>query len=201
MTGRLSRSRLLRRGVVGGGTLLLSGSAFGSLARPADAATVSDSDLAYLRLLIGAELLATDFQTKALASRQLRGASATAIRKMASDERAHYRVLAQLITAAGQIPASAGDIDFAYPRGSFRSESAILKLAKRIEALMLGAYLGAVEDVQTAELRLPIGQIAANEAQHAGALEALSGRSVIGRALPASLQIDAASAALDGYES
>jgi rubrerythrin len=201
VTARLSRARLLRRGAVGGGALLLSGSAFGALARPADAATVSDSDLAYLRLLIGAELLAADFQTNALASRRLHRGSSAAMRKMTTDERVHYRVLAQLITAAGQTPARAGDIDFAYPKGAFRSESTILKLAKRIEVLMLGAYLGAVENVQTAELRLPIGQIAANEAQHVGALEALSGRSVIGRSLPASLQIDAASAALDGYES
>ena len=198
---RLTRAGLLRRGAVGGGAALLSGSTLGALAAPAGAATVSDSDLAYLRLLLAAELLAADFQTQALASKKLRRRPAAAVRKMVADEKVHYRVLAQLVTAAGQIPAGAGDIDFAYSKGSFDTESAILRLAARIEALMLGAYLGAVENVQAADFRLPIGQIAANEAQHVGAVAGLSGRSVIGRALPASLRIDAASAALDRYES
>ena len=50
-------------------------------------------------------------------------------------------------------------------------------------------------------LRLPIGQIAANEAQHLGALEALEGRSVIGKAFAPALQIGSVSDALDEYES
>ncbi len=66
---------------------------------------------------------------------------------------------------------------------------------------MLGAYLGAAENVETAELRLPIGQIAANEAQHLGALEALEGRSVIGKAFAPALQIGSVSDALDEFES
>ena len=66
---------------------------------------------------------------------------------------------------------------------------------------MLGSYLGAVENVEAPELRLSIGQIAANEAQHTGALAALRGRTVIGGAFAPVLQIDAASAALDRYES
>jgi len=190
----------LRRGAVGGG-VVLSGSVFGALAGRADAATPSDNDLAYLRLLVAAELLAADFQAKALASGKLNGPARAAVRKMAADERAHYARLAQLLTAAGQPPATAGDIDFTYPKHSFVSRAAVLKLAAGIEALVLGAYLGAVENVEAAELRLPIGEIAANEAQHAGALAALRGRNVIGRAFAPSLQIDAASAALDRFES
>jgi hypothetical protein len=55
--------------------------------------------------------------------------------------------------------------------------------------------------MEAPELRLSLGQIAANEAQHAGAVAALRGRNVIGRAFAPSLQIDAASAALDRFES
>jgi hypothetical protein len=55
--------------------------------------------------------------------------------------------------------------------------------------------------VETPELRLSIGQIAANEAQHAGAVATLRGGGVIGKAFTPSLQIDAASAALDRFES
>ena len=71
MTSGFSRAGLLRRGAAGGGALLLSGSAISALAGPAAAATVPDNDLSYLRLLIGAELLAIDFQTQALASGKL----------------------------------------------------------------------------------------------------------------------------------
>jgi rubrerythrin len=66
---------------------------------------------------------------------------------------------------------------------------------------MAGAYLGAAENLETPELRLPIGQIAANEAQHVGALEALEGRSVIGKPFAPALQMGAVSDALDEYES
>lgn len=201
MTARLSRDQLLRRGAVGGGALVLSGSAVASLAGRAAAATVPDTDLAYLRLLIGAELLAADFQAQALARGKLSRSSAAVFRKMATDEKAHYEGLAQLLTAAGQTPATQDDIDFSYPSGSFASEASILRLAAEIETLVLGTYLGSIEGIQTAELRQPIGQIAANESQHVGAVAALVGRAVIGRAFGPSLQIDAASAALDRFES
>lgn len=197
---RLSRGQLLRRGAIGSGAVLTS-SIFGSLAGRADAAVPSDNDLAYLRLLVAAELLAADFQAKALASGKLSRRSKAVVRKMATDEKAHYARLAQLVTAAGQPPATAGDIDFSYPKGSFASRGSVLKLAAEIEAVILGAYLGAIENVDAPELRLAIGQIAANEAQHAGALAGLRGGNVIGRAFPPSLQIDAASAALDRFES
>ena len=85
---------------------------------------------------------------------------------MRADEKSHYNHLASLLTAAGQTPATSGDIDFSYPKGSFRSQASILRLAGRLEHLMVGAYVGAVENVETPQLRLPIGQIAANEAQH-----------------------------------
>jgi rubrerythrin len=190
----------LRKGAVGGG-VVLSGSLIGALAGRANAATVPANDLAYLRLLVAAELLAADFQAKALASGKLSRAAKAVLRKMAADEKAHYRRLAQLVTAAGQIPSTSGDIDFAYPKGTFASASSVLARAAEIETLVLGAYLGSLENVETGELRLPLGQIAANEAQHASALASLRGRAVIGRAFVPSLQIDAASAALDRFES
>ena len=201
MTARFNRSGLLRRGAMGGGALVLSGTALGALTGQAGAATIPDNDLAYLRLLIGAELLTADFQAEARASGKLTRSSAAVIQKMGADEKAHYSGLAQLVSAAGQTPTAADDIDFSYPKGSFASEASIMKLAGEIEGLVLGAYLGALENVQTPGLRLPIGQIAANEAQHVGALAALTGRPVIGRAFAPSLQIDAASAALDAFES
>ena len=200
MSATLSRDQLLRRGAVGGGAVL-SGTVFGAFAERADAATVPDSDLAYLRLLVAAELLEADFQRLALKSGKLTSRSKAVIKKMSADEKAHYEALARLMTDAGQIPATAGDIDFSYPKNTFASWSSVAKVASQIETIVLGSYLGSVQNVQTEALRLPIGRIAANEAQHVGALAGLRGRTVIGRAFASALQIEAASAALDKFES
>ena len=50
---------------------MLAGSLAGSLVDSAAADTIPDSDLAYARLLVGAELLALDFYARAIASRRL----------------------------------------------------------------------------------------------------------------------------------
>jgi hypothetical protein len=98
-------------------------------------------------------------------------------------------------------PATAGDIDFSYPARSFASEHAALALGAQLATLALGAYLGAVAQVETPQLRLPIGQIAANEAQHVSALAQLLGRPLVGRAFAPALPIGAVSTQLDRYES
>jgi len=201
MTTRLSRAGLLRRGAVGSGMLLASGSALAALAGPAAAAATPDGDLAYLRILIGAELLTVDFQTNALGSGQLSATSKALVTTMLADENAHYTALARLLTQAGGVPATSADINFAYPKGTFDSEASIMKQAGGLEELSLGAYVGAVETVQTPELRLPIGQIAANEAQHVSALAVAGGKSAIGKAFGPALPITVVSTALDVYES
>lgn len=195
--GTMTRSSLLRRG----GALLATGSLATVLVAPAAALTAPDGDLAALRLLIGAELLALDFQGRALAAGTL-GANARALlTRMRADEQAHYAGLADLMAQAGQRPATADDIDFAYPRSTFGSESSILGLAAELEALQLGAYVGANANVQTAPLRLAIGQISANEAQHVAALRTLAGKPAIGKAFGPALTSDAVTSVLDLYES
>jgi len=198
---RMSRAGLLRRGAVGTGVLLVSSSGLSTLAEPAAAATLPDADLAYLRLLLAAELLALDFQAQALASGKLRHAASSLARRIRADENAHYKALANLLLAAGQTPATSADIDFSYPKGSFRSQSSIVRLGGRLEHLMVGAYVGANASVEAPELRLAVGQIAANEAQHAGALAALAGRPPIGEPFTPPLTIAAVSHALDEFES
>jgi hypothetical protein len=191
----LDRATLVRRGV----GLLAGGAALGLA--PAAFAAVPDEDLAYVRLLIGVELLEVDFQARALASGRLDPQTGRLLRNIAAQEKAHLTGLSVLVTNAGQVPATADDVDFAYPKGTFASAAKIQRLADTIETLALGAYLGAVENVQTAAWRLPLGQIAATESRHVGALAAAAGKPVLGRAFAPSLQIDAVSAALDVYES
>ena len=74
MTARVSRGQLISRGAKGGAALLLASSFGGSLVDSAAAAdTVPDSDLAYARLLVGAELLGSDFYARAIASKRFAG--------------------------------------------------------------------------------------------------------------------------------
>src|SRR5579871_796659 len=191
----IDRAALLKRGGV-----LLVGAA-GLALVPAAEAGAPDEDLAYARLLIGVELLAVDFGTRALATGKLDSDTARTLGTILAQEKAHLAGLSVLVTGAGQVPATADDIDFAYPRGTFSSTATIVEAAATLEMLALGAYLGAVENVQTAAWRLPLGQIAASESQHAAGLAAAPGKPVLGRAFAPSLQIDAVSAALDLYES
>ena len=201
MATGMSRSGFLRRTAIGGGALLVSASGLSAPRAAAAADTVPDGDLAYLRLLIAAELLAFDFQTNALKGGKLRHAAHGLMRQIRSDETAHYRSLAALLTAAGGMPSTSADIDFTYPRGSFKNQASVLQLAGRLERLQVGAYVGAVESVETPALRLSIAQIAANEAQHAGALAGLHGESVVGKAFAPALGMGDVSDALDEFES
>ena len=193
----MSRAGLLRRG----GVLLASGSLAAALAAPSSALTAPDADLAALRLLVGAELLALDFQSRALASGKLDPGATAVLKRMRADEQLHYNGLADLLARAGQVPTTADDIDFAYPRATFASSPSILRLAAELESLQLGACVGASAELQTPEVRVAVAQISANEAQHAGSLNALAGKPVIGKAFGPALDADAVSSALNAYES
>jgi hypothetical protein len=193
----LDRGRLLLRGAL----LLGSGGALAALARPAAAAGIPDGDLAYLRLLIAVELLKVDYGMRASTGSGLAPAAQKLLKRVVADDKRHYAGLAALFANAGQTPATGDDVDFSYPRGSFASGATTAKLGRKLSMLSTGAYLGALENVETPALRLPLAQIAANEAQQAGAFAQLTGGHVVGSAFAPSLQIDAVSAALDQYES
>jgi hypothetical protein len=192
-----SRTAFLRRGLAGGGAIVVAG----SVARVASALAAPDADLAALRLLVGTELLALDFQHRALSSKQLGPRATATITRMSADEQAHYRGLADLLAQAGQQAATPDDVDFTYPKTAFRSEASILKLAAELETLQLGAYIGASANIGTPQVRTAVAQISANEAQHAAALAALAGRPTIGRAFGPALDAAAVTSVLDTFES
>jgi hypothetical protein len=174
MLGYGSRLDFLRSGAL----VALTGKA--GLAAP-------DADLAYLRLLVGVELLTRDFLSTHKGD--------PLVAQMLADDGAHYRALANLLAQAGVQAATADDVDFTYPKGP------PLQLGWKLKTLSLGAYLGALENVQTPAYRLALAQIAANEAQHVSAFAHLLGKPLIGNAFAAALPIASVSDALDGYES
>jgi hypothetical protein len=106
-----------------------------------------------------------------------------------------------VLTDAGQVPATAQDLDFSYPRGAFASRTAIARLGVRLESLSLGAYLGAVRGLQTPLYREHAARAAASEAQHLSVFAGEVGGRRVGSPLPAALPIDRVSSALDAYTS
>ena len=173
----------------------------GALAESASADPLPVMDLAYARLLVGAELLAADFYQQAIAASNT-GPSVTKYLKRAYlNEQEHYQSVAGILNGAGNPPAVAGDIDFSYPTGTFDDEKSILKAANQIEALTLGAYLGAIGSIQTNSFKTGLAQIAACEAQHASYFTTrLGGRAFSLSFLPA-LTIQQASDAMAAYTS
>lgn len=192
-----SRSGLLVRGAA----LALTASGAGALAAAAAADVSPDADLAYARLLLATDLLATDFYARALAAKQFGTADEKTLRRAAFNEGEHYTAVAGVLTAAGQTPATADDIDFSYPAKAFATRGSIAKLGVELESLQLGAYLGAADAVQTEPLRGIASRIAANEAQHACFFTGLLDNRPLGVSLPLPLAIDAASNALAAYTS
>jgi hypothetical protein len=178
--------------------LVVGGSAVGALAAPARAAT-SDNDLAYARLLVALELLTLDFYSQALRSGKV--TSGLELRRARAAERQHYDHVAAVLTDVGQVPATAQDIDFSYPRGSFDSWPSIARLGVRLESLSMGAYLGAVRALQTPEFRNHAARAAASEAQHLSVFSGAIGGRRVGPPLPPTLPIDRVSDALDEYTS
>ena len=193
----LTRARLLRSGAAAA----LAASGAGALARSAAADAPSDADLAYARLLVAADLLAADFYAQALAAKQFGPPVTKALQHAAFNEQEHYTAVSGVLTAAGQTPATADDIDFSYPAKAFADKGSIAKLGVAIEQLQLGAYLGAADVVQSEPLRGIATRIAANEAQHVSLFTGLLEDRLLGVSLPLPLAIGDASNALGAYTS
>ncbi len=208
MDGQLTRRHLFGTGARGGAALLLGGTTAAVLAANADATppaaaigAVAASDLAYVRLLIGAELLMVDFYTEAVVSKHLHGRSLADARLALINEGEHYSYLAAVVGSTGGVALTAADVNFTYPDGSFFTAASVTKLAGTLEQLALGAYLGAAGNVANPVVAAALAQITANEAQHLAAFSLSAGQAAYHDAFPDPLTIEEASDALAAYTS
>jgi hypothetical protein len=179
----------------------LASAAVLAVAPTALADALPDSDLASARVLAALELLLQDFYGRALAARKLGTAGRDGLLRGRFNEAEHLAAVSQILTGAGQTPASAGDIDFAYPGHAYDSVASIARLGATLEQLALGAYLGAVADVKSVALKQPLARIAACEAQHLGFFRGIATGHQLAQSFPEPLTIDAVSNALDRYTS
>jgi hypothetical protein len=195
----LTRAQLLSRSAKGSAALLVAGTGLTQLADVATAAPLPAADLAYARLLVGAELLASDFYSQAIAAASAGRSVAKYLKLAYANEQEHYQSVAGIVSGAGQTPAVAADIDFAYPDGTFDSAGSIVTFARQLEGTILGAYLGAIGGIATNDLKAGIARIAACEAQHAAYFATATGGKAFSLSFPVALTIDQASDALDAY--
>jgi hypothetical protein len=198
MSPTLTRAQLFSRTAKGGAALLVAGSALGQFVGTAAAEPLPDGDLAYARLLVATELLGANFYARAIASKKPGPRLLKRLKLARANELQHYQSVGNILTGAGLTPAGDGDIDFRYPGHAFRSEGSIAKVALELENVMLGAYLGAVDGIQTAALKPVVARIAASEAQHVAYLSTIKGLSSF-QAFPNPMTIQQVSNALDAY--
>jgi hypothetical protein len=199
VTVSLSRAELFKRGAQGGAALAVAGGVFGAAAAAASADPISGQDMAYVRLLVGAELLASDFYAQAVASSQATGSAARYLKRAYMNEQEHYQSVAGILSGAFVTPAVSGDFDFSYPTGTFDTPAAIFAEAAKIETLVRGSYLGASGGMQTAQFKTGLAQIAACEAQHASYFSTKTGGKAFWLSFPPALTIQQASDAMAGY--
>ena len=199
MTVSLTRADLLSRGAKGGAALVVAGGALGVFAAAADADALPVGDLAYARLLVASELLASDFYQQAIAASNASGGVMKYLKRAYLNEQEHYQSVAGIISGSNNVPAVSGDFDFTYPSGTFDTEASILKFAVQLESTILGTYLGAVGGIQTNSFKTGLAQIAACEAQHQSYFTVLTGGKTFNLSFPPALTIQQASDAFSAY--
>jgi hypothetical protein len=199
VTVSISRADLLSRGAKGGAALLVAGASLGVLAETAAADSLPIGDLAYARLLVASELLASDFYEQAIAASNSSAAAMKYLKRAYLNEQEHYQSVSGIISGSFNVPAVSGDFDFGYPTGTFETEASIMKAALQLEAMQLGTYLGAIGSIQTNTFKTGLAQIAACEAQHQSYFAAATGGKTFNLSFPPALTIQQASDAFAAY--
>lgn len=186
----LTRSHLLRRAALAAGT----GAAAAWMAAPASAAP-SEQDLVWVRFAITSEFVLAELYREARRSGVFTGPDAAALQRGSAAALAHYRMLREALMGAGQTPIDVEDLEVTFPADAFSTRADAVRLGRRLTALAMHAYLGAVATVHDPALRPLFGQVAASAAEQR-AFFLGPGKLIIGDPFPSVHGIDTASADL-----
>jgi hypothetical protein len=167
-----SRAEFLSRGGRGGLALVAGGSMLAFADGTALGAGSVDADIA--KLAATAELLAIDFYTHAIDSKQLKGDELSYLVGAKENEIAHYDALKGVLKSA-----TPKDLKFAYPAGSFASRKSIGMLGEALETAFVGAYMGAVTALTSNELKGVAAEIGACESRHLSVLTNIAANAIV----------------------
>jgi hypothetical protein len=179
--------------------LAVAGGAVGVLTETASADPIADQDLAYVRLLVTAELLQSNFYSQAIAASVLTGDALKYVKRAYLNEQEHYQSVAGIVSGAGQVPTVSADVNFSYPDGTFDDQKSILKAAATLESAVVSTYAGAMGGIVTNQFKTGIAQIAACEAQHSSYFQTTTGGPPFWLSFPPPFTIQQASDAMNAY--
>ena len=162
--------------------------------RPAAAAT--DDDLAFANFGLASSYLLTDYYGRALQSGRLGPVARATLRRGRSASTLQARALTDLLTGAGDTPATADDFAFEWPAAALATAAATRRTGLTVLNAVRGAYQTASATLSESSYRMLFASLAASIAEQAGAL-ALPGTGV--EPFPTALDLEAASAALEAY--
>jgi len=167
-----TRAQFLTRGAKGGLALVAGGAVLGIAEGTAFGAVTTDADIA--KLAATAELLAIDFYTMAIDSKQLKGDELSYLAGAKQNEVDHYNALKGVLKSA-----TPSGLKFMYPTGSFASRKSIGMLGEALETAFVGAYMGAVTAFTSNELKGVAAEIGACESRHLSVLTNIGSNAIV----------------------
>jgi hypothetical protein len=192
----VNRAQFLRNTAKGGLALAVGGSVLASVQGVAYAAGVSDNST--LQAAYAAESLAVHVYEGVLANfSSFKGPKLQNIdyfQHALANEQAHKAFLG----AALGSKAPTG-LTLTIPASALKSGQAVLNFGVALETAFVETYLGAVETLSSADLRLVAAKVAANEATHFSFFDAAAGGHGVLPSLPSTVTIAQAATVLTPY--
>jgi Ferritin-like domain len=170
----ITRSAFLKKAAVGGGAAVAAGAAVGLPAGPA-AAAPSEQDLAWVRFAVTSEFVWAEYSRRARASGLFRGDELRALERANAALNAHFTTFRTTLEGLNEPAIDKADLEVELPDDAFRTRSGALRLGRRIGALCVHAYLGALTTVADSSIRKLFAQVAASDAEILAYLTGLAG--------------------------